>query len=114
MHPFPDELLNLLPGQGSVDNQPSLLLIGGHFQIAPVHLPVECKFLLLEAVLFLTFAPDPLLSIHIQQYHEVGRQATGGDVIEGFNETPELGRFVLVKGEDVCAGGIVTHKDLEN
>lgn len=34
-------------------------------------------------------------------------------VIEGFNETPELGRFVLVKGEDVCAGGIVTHKDLE-
>lgn len=35
-------------------------------------------------------------------------------VIEGFNETPELGRFVLVKGEDVCAGGIVTHKDLEN
>ncbi|MBW2985813.1 GTP-binding protein [Candidatus Woesearchaeota archaeon] len=35
-------------------------------------------------------------------------------VIEDFNETPELGRFVLVKGEDVCAGGIVTHKDLEN
>ncbi len=35
-------------------------------------------------------------------------------VIEDFNETPELGRFVLVKGDDVCAGGIVTHKDLEN
>jgi sulfate adenylyltransferase large subunit len=34
-------------------------------------------------------------------------------VIEDFNETAELGRFVLVKGEDVCAGGIVTHKDLE-
>lgn len=35
-------------------------------------------------------------------------------VIEGFNETPELGRFVLVKGEDISAGGIVIDKDLEN
>jgi len=47
---------------------------------------------------------------------EVGEmifKTDGPVVIEGFNETPELGRFVLVKGEDVCAGGIVTHKDLE-
>jgi len=47
---------------------------------------------------------------------EVGEMVFKTDapvVIEGFGETPELGRFVLVKGEDVCAGGIVTHKDLE-
>ena len=47
---------------------------------------------------------------------EVGEMVFKTDapvVIEGFDETPELGRFVLVKGEDVCAGGIVTHKDLE-
>jgi len=30
-------------------------------------------------------------------------------VIENFNNVTELGRFVLVKGYDVVAGGIITN-----
>ena len=28
--------------------------------------------------------------------------------IKGFNDVQELGRFVLVQGENTCAGGIIT------
>ncbi|MCC7552268.1 GTP-binding protein [Candidatus Micrarchaeota archaeon] len=30
-------------------------------------------------------------------------------VVEDFNITPELGRFVLIQNEDICAGGILTN-----
>ena len=29
-------------------------------------------------------------------------------VVENYNFIPELGRFVIIKGEDIAAGGIVT------
>jgi translation elongation factor EF-1alpha len=32
--------------------------------------------------------------------------------ITSFNDIPELGRFVLTRGENVCAGGIITKEDL--
>ena len=31
-------------------------------------------------------------------------------VVESFYKTKELGRFVLVRGNDVVAGGIIAHK----
>ena len=31
--------------------------------------------------------------------------------IKNFNDVQELGRFVLVQDEDICAGGIITHVD---
>ena len=32
-------------------------------------------------------------------------------VIKNFNEVQELGRFVLVQDENICAGGIITESD---
>ena len=32
-------------------------------------------------------------------------------VLESFYDVQELGRFVLLRGHDVVAGGIVTHPD---
>ncbi len=34
-------------------------------------------------------------------------------VLESFYDVPELGRFVLVRGHDVVAGGIVTHPEVQ-
>ncbi|NLW51580.1 MAG: elongation factor Tu [Candidatus Brocadiaceae bacterium] len=45
---------------------------------------------------------------------EVGEMVIETDspvVVESFYNVPELGRFVLVKGRNVVAGGIVTHTD---
>jgi sulfate adenylyltransferase subunit 1 (EFTu-like GTPase family) len=30
-------------------------------------------------------------------------------IVEDFNKTPELGRFVIEKGYDTAGGGIITH-----
>ena len=45
------------------------------------------------------------------QNNEVGETTIETDkhmVYEDFNDIPELGRFVLIRGHDVVAGGIVT------
>ncbi|MFH0863247.1 MAG: GTP-binding protein [Candidatus Altiarchaeota archaeon] len=49
--------------------------------------------------------PGPLQNNEVA---EVEIKAEGPVVFESFNETPELGRFVLVRGNDIVAGGIIT------